>query len=296
MAQVTSDSTLPPPVSDQAFMEVSALEAGILHMPLQFAIAGASPSDISICPSLAFFLRHSKTEAGLVFDLGIRRDVEGYPPIIQESIKKSVPVAVDQTVSESLSKGGLPAEQVETVVISHLHWDHVGDPAPFSKATFVVGGACRSLIDSGYPSDPNSGIMEHSIPLDRARFLSLSDFSTSIGPFPRALDYFGDGSHLAGHVNVLARTSASGSWIFLGGDSAHDFRLVTGEKEVAFRFDEAGHMLCAHANKDDAVETIRRIGSLLNIPRVQVLIAHDSTWYNKNKGGPAFFPGTIPSL
>ncbi|EGN96610.1 hypothetical protein SERLA73DRAFT_93143 [Serpula lacrymans var. lacrymans S7.3] len=304
MAEVTQDIKLPPPASDQAFMNVSALEGGILAIPSEYVVTGVPPSEVISCPSLCFFLRHSKTGAHLVFDLGIRRDVESYPPSIQARIKKFNPVNVDETVPDSLGKGGFLPGQVETVVLSHLHWDHIGDSAPFTNATFVVGGACRSIIDSGHLSDPTSLIVQNAIPLDRTRFLSLSDFATSIGPFPRTFDYFGDGSmyivdapgHLAGHVNIFARTSADGAWIFLAGDSAHDFRLVTGEKEIAVRLDAAGHIQCSHANKEDAAETIRRIGSLLNVPRVQILIAHDSSWYNENKGGPAFFPGTIPPL
>ncbi|EGO22180.1 hypothetical protein SERLADRAFT_440196 [Serpula lacrymans var. lacrymans S7.9] len=304
MAQITPDITLPPPAPGQAFMNVSALEGGILPICLDFIVAGALPSEVISCPSLCFFLRHSQTGANLVFDLGIRRDLDAYPPIVPKQYERFFPESIDQTVSESLDKGGFPPEVVEAVVISHLHWDHIGDPAPFSRATFVVGGACRSLIDSGHPSDPNSEIMTNSIPLDRARFLASSDFNTSIGPFPRALDYFGDGSmyiidapgHLAGHLNILARTSADGAWIFLGGDSAHDFRLITGVKEIAYSSDETGHVICAHASKDDAAETIRRIGALLKGPRVHVLLAHDNLWYNENKGGPAFFPGTIPTL
>ncbi len=124
-----------------------------------------------------------------------------------------------------------------------------------------------------------------------------------MGPFPRAHDYFGDGSlylidavgHLAGHINVLARTSETGSWIYLGSDTAHDKRLLTGEKEVAFVLGPGGKMLCAHVSKDDAIEHIRRVGSLLKVPKVLVLLGHDSEWYERNKNGPAFLPGVIPA-
>ncbi|EKM58491.1 uncharacterized protein PHACADRAFT_90578, partial [Phanerochaete carnosa HHB-10118-sp] len=147
---------------------------------------------------------------------------------------------------------------------------------------------------------PKSAIWQ-SIPVERTRFLSSSDFSMSVGPFPRAYDYFGDGSpylveapgHVDGHINVLARTSRDGSWIFLGGDSAHDTRLLTGEKEVAFKIDASGQSLCAHEHKDIAIEHIRRVGSLLKVPKVHVLLAHDWEWY-ENKGGGAFLPGVIP--
>ena len=149
-----------------------------------------------------------------------------------------------------------------------------------------------------------SDILDSTVPLDRTDFLEEDQFNGSIGPFPRAHDYFGDGSlyivdaagHLKGHINILARTSPTGSWIYLGADTAHDVRLLTGEKEVAFMAGPNGKTLCAHANKEEAEEHIRRVGSLLKIPRVHVLLAHDWEWYEENKGGTAFLPGTIPPL
>ena len=104
--------------------------------------------------------------------------------------------------------------------------------------------------------------------------------------------------HVAGHINVLARTSANGSWILLGGDSAHDWRIVTGEKAFACVVDEAtGRTQCLmHADKDAAEENLGRVRALLRVPKVQVLITHDVPWYEANKGGAAFLPGVIPAL
>ncbi len=186
----------------------------------------------------------------------------------------------------------------------HLVLDSVGRPESFTNAKFVVGPGARELLEKGFPGNPESDILTSTVPLDeeRSRFLTHEEFHVAIGPFPRAHDYFGDGSmyiidaegHLAGHVNILARTSATGSWIYLGGDTAHDLRLLTGEKEVAEIATTDGHKLCVHADKEKAIEHIKRVGSLLAVPKVHVLLAHDQEWYEKNKGGGAFFPGVIP--
>ncbi|KAI0650941.1 Metallo-hydrolase/oxidoreductase [Trametes meyenii] len=304
MAQPQFDYSLPAPAADQPYIDVSALEAGIIHLPLQLFVKGATPEEVNVCPSLAFSLKHSGTGAHLVFDLGLRRDKESYPPSVQGIIAKWMPIDVPQSVDESLAKGGVDPKEVQTIILSHLHWDHIGETSPFPNATFVLGPGSRELLEGGFPGNPASDILAATVPAERTRFLAAEDFSLSIGPFPRAHDYFGDGSlylvdaigHLAGHVNVLARTNATGAWIYLGGDTAHDTRLLTGEREVAFMLGPGGKMLCAHASKDDAIEHIRRVGSLLKVPKVHVLLAHDVEWYEKHKNGPAFLPGVIPAV
>lgn len=177
----------------------------------------------------------------------------------------------------------------------------IGDATPFTNTTFVLGEGSEELLHNGYPVTPCSDFLQSSVPPERTRFLAGADFSDSIGPFPRAHDYFGDGSiyiidaagHCKGHINVLARTSPDGSWIYLGGDTAHDVRLLTGEKQVAVYTTPDGHIRSRHADKDRAIEHIRRVGLLLKMPNVRVLIAHDWEWYEQHKDGVGFLPSVI---
>lgn len=43
-----------------------------------------------------------------------------------------------RTPQDALAQVGVDAEEVDTVVISHLHYDHAGCWAPFTNATFVI--------------------------------------------------------------------------------------------------------------------------------------------------------------
>ncbi|CAA7262994.1 unnamed protein product [Cyclocybe aegerita] len=152
----------------------------------------------------------------LVFDLGTRKDWVKYTPgVIKLITGRRYPVQVDLDVVDSLQKGGTSPTEIDYVCVSHCHWDH-------------------SLFKSGYPEDPTSHFTSGLFPLEgRTKFLNPT-YWTPIGPFPRALDFFGDGSlyvvdspgHLVGHVKILARTSSDGGWIYLGwiylgGDNAH---------------------------------------------------------------------------
>lgn len=294
---------LPAPATNQAYCNVSALDGGALSAAEELFITNARPGHKDILPSLCFLLRHSEKPEKFLFDLGIRRDTENYPPAIQERIIKFFEVQTGYGDSlSSLEKGGTKPEDIDFVCISHLHWDHTGDTHAFKKSTFVVGGECRTLFEEGYPKDPDSTVAQDLLPADRTRFIPETDWKP-IGLFPRAFDFYGDGSlyiinspgHLNGHVNVLARTSADGAWIYLAGDSAHNWKLVTGEAEIRVGLPENPHF-CMHRDLAKAKEHIGRIREVWKIPRVRVLLAHDVPWYKENRGGAAFWPGKIESL
>jgi len=290
---------LPPPCDHQAFCNVSALKAGLIELPDDMFITKATQGKVTIAPSLSFLLHHSQKDVKIVFDLGIRKDWGNYPPRIVNRIKATYPVQVEQDVVDSLAKGDTQPTDITYVCLSHCHWDHVGDTRPFTNSTFLVGGSAKSLFQSSYPENPNGRFAADLLPEGRTIFLDPSGWQP-IGPFPRALDFFEDGSlyvidapgHLSGHINVLARTSQDGGWIYLAGDSAHHWNLITLESDIA-----VGHLgICAHEDKEAAEEHIRRINALWKLPRTRVLLAHDEPWCTKHKEGGAFWPGKIESL
>ncbi|CAL1704603.1 unnamed protein product [Somion occarium] len=298
---------LPPPAPNQPYIQVSALLLGLFRFPLPLFVADSNPTDvIPNCPALGFFLRHSVTEEHIVFDLGIRRNTETLPPAVQDRIKQYFsPCRVPLTAVEALGKGGVQPEDVKTVVVSHLHWDHIGDASPFTNATFILGGESEEVLREGYPTNPDALIDQNCIPADRTRFLSSSLFNTSIGPFSRAYDYYGDGSlyiidaagHLPGHINILARTSPDGAWIYLAGDTCHDVRIIMGERDIAVHIQPDGSVLCGHSNLEQARAHISKVRVLFENPHVEVNLAHDWRWYEAAKGiRNVFFPGIIPPV
>jgi glyoxylase-like metal-dependent hydrolase (beta-lactamase superfamily II) len=115
---------LPGPSEHQNYCIVSALEGGEFTMPLDQVVMGVN--DRVSVPSLAFLIRHSSSEQTIVFDLGLRRDIEQYPPAVVAELKDTdtgfAPVNVLQTVAESLLKGGLDPAMVDYVIYSHLHF------------------------------------------------------------------------------------------------------------------------------------------------------------------------------
>jgi hypothetical protein len=113
--------SLPPASRDQPYMLVSALEGGFVDAPMGYFVKGEDRR-VTV-PALAFALRHSHTNELIVFDLGIRKDSSTCPPAVQKRMKNSFPVYVPQDVGDSLRNGGILPEHIQTIILSHIHWD-----------------------------------------------------------------------------------------------------------------------------------------------------------------------------
>ncbi|KAI0674768.1 beta-lactamase-like protein [Trametes maxima] len=293
--------SLPPPTPSQAYCKVSALEGGSIDMDLDQLIDTAKPGERVDLPSLIFLLRHSITGESLLFDLGIPPYIEQLPVgALALLTKMGVKLQGQPDLRAALAKGGLSPEDIKHIIISHIHFDHTGDPSVFPAATYLIGGDAAPVIHEHAPHFHGT-VYAVDTPPERTRFLETADWPP-LGPFPHALDFFGDGSayvvdaagHVPGHLNLLVRTSPDGGWLLLAGDSAHDWRIIDGEAGPA------NHPIvgCLHRDVPEAARHVGRIRELREVPRVRVLLAHDVPWYEENmsKGGSAFWPGTIESL
>lgn len=317
---------LPPPSSPGAFVSVSALEGGHLTLPEQLFITDADPHKRTTVPSLAFLIQHrgkgrEQGSTRLLFDLGIKRDLSRYRTLQQEHITHRQPTAAKPDVADSLRAGGTHPGDIDYVMLSHVHWDHVGTPDDFSNAKFVVGSGTLHTLEHGAPHYPAELFNVDLLPRDRTAELPPANEEDeriaaakqtshkwgTFGPFPSVINFFGDGSlyvvnspgHLQGHVNLLARVD-SNRWVYLGGDCCHDTRILRGEKDIAMYDDGHGGQRSVHMNLIDAQQTLGRIRRLFDIetPRtssdnaqLEIIVAHDGAWRDANP--QKFLPGYI---
>jgi glyoxylase-like metal-dependent hydrolase (beta-lactamase superfamily II) len=112
-------------------------------------------------PSFSFLLEHPSGRK-LVFDLGIRKDTQNYAPTIAKYLPSTnYDIQVTKNVVEILEDGGLKASEIEAVIWSHWHWDHIGDPSTFPPTTdLIVGPGFKKAMLPGAPSNPDSPILE----------------------------------------------------------------------------------------------------------------------------------------
>ncbi|RDA95058.1 hypothetical protein CP533_2177 [Ophiocordyceps camponoti-saundersi (nom. inval.)] len=242
MAESAPGLTKPPPnlgiPSSTSTVSVSCINttATINHVPaaafMQPARRGHETFSI---PCYAFLIRNKALNRTVVFDLGIRRDVENFSPAVRKMIDKmGMSVDVESDVRDILVRQGVDVDQIEAVVWSHWHFDHSGDMSRFGPGTALIVGpgfcAAENGIYPGYPANSSSPILESDYTGRELRELSFSDSSLAVGRMP-ALDYFGDGSlylldapgHAIGHLCALARVTPApnSSFVLMGGDTCH---------------------------------------------------------------------------
>lgn len=322
---------LPPAGFDQTYVSVSAIEGGFITLPDHCFIAPSNPTDFRSVPSLAFLIQHpgasifslksngsASQSSRIMFDLGLRAHLNRYVPKQQAHLVHRQPYRLGPGVTQRLLDGGISPAEIDAVFLSHVHYDHHGDPEDFDHSTFVVGPGSLEILAKGLPGlsashqvfDPKLLPKERTVELPRVGGDSTRTAlpnGTSVewqweplGPFPAALDIFGDSSvyavdspgHLPGHIFLLCRTGP-GKWLLLGGDACHDMRLLTGEKEIGMWKNDHGIEMCIHIDRKGAEKAIEGIRKVMNWEGqdTEVVLAHDSEWFRDNSH--RMFPKTL---
>ena len=270
---------------------------------------GVDGFDSAEAPAFCFLVSHG--DRHFVFDLGVRVDWENYAPHIFELMKKmTVTLEIDKDIAGILDAdtSGLNVrpKDIEAIILSHSHCDHIGDPSTFpASVDLVVGPGFKAKHLPGYPAKPDSGILESDV---RGRNVREIDFQSDghglkIGRF-NAFDFFGDGSfylldapgHDIGNMCGLARvTSAPDTFVLMGGDCGHHagtmrpseyLPLPSGPAQsVGWESGATSPFLklseLSFPQYDDAVETVQKMKELDALDNVFVVLAHDGSLWDR---------------
>jgi glyoxylase-like metal-dependent hydrolase (beta-lactamase superfamily II) len=161
----------------------------------------------------------------LLIEVGGRRILvetgngDKFPP----KLKDIYGIDHDRSIGDALREVGLGPDAIDTVVMTHMHFDHSGgttrrsaggglEPV-FPHARHVV--QAREWQDATHPHDRNraSYLGENIGPLGEAGLLQLVEGETEIAPGVRVLPTPG---HTAGHQSVLVGAPDGPKALFLG--------------------------------------------------------------------------------
>lgn len=111
-----------------ATVQVHALSAGHFSLPEEQFVHPSSPAERSTVPSLCFLVQHVNPTTGsttrIVFDLGLRRNLDRYSEPIQHHANTRQPISTDPDVVKSLNAGALTPEDIDYVIYSHVSSKH----------------------------------------------------------------------------------------------------------------------------------------------------------------------------
>ncbi|RDW59679.1 hypothetical protein BP6252_12766 [Coleophoma cylindrospora] len=192
---------------------------------LKPVIAGHEQINFSV---VAFLVENKALGKTALFDVGGRKDYWNYSPSWIARLRRSVVgIRCDKTIDEVLIENGVDTKDIDAVIWSHWHFDHIGDCSKFPPSTrIVVGPGFKDSFLPGFPTNPEAFVMESDYQGHEMQEISFSD-DFKIGPF-RAYDFFGDNSfyildvpgHAVGHICGLARTTPT-TFMLFGGDACH---------------------------------------------------------------------------
>jgi N-acyl homoserine lactone hydrolase len=143
-------------------------------------------------------------------------------------------MAADQTLSVLLDGIGYRASDVGTVVLSHLHGDHIGGLREVSHAELLVSQAEWNTLSGPWPE--LAGVMRRHIELPGLRWRQIEPVplhDPTLAPFDVGHDLFADGSlvlvptpgHTAGSMSLIVRRPGRPT-LALVGDLTYDVHLL----------------------------------------------------------------------
>ncbi len=181
-------------------------------------------------PILVYVIEHKD---GLVlFDAGMSLEVQTDPEYFATPIGRffarkifRFKIGSDDTLTGNLLKLGYEASDVRKVVVSHLHFDHIGCINEVPQAELLVG--TREWRQLAEPHPERDFILREHIELPGARWQQVEFQQTDDSlflPFGGCFDVMGDGSmillptpgHTVGSLSMLVRSGIYPPLLFVG--------------------------------------------------------------------------------
>ena len=208
---------------------LSVLDTGFCTARSNMIARGTGWREIR-CHAPAFLLQHP-TRGAILFDTGYApRILDAFAHWPDRLYRYATPTTLKMPVLLQLDRFGVTQQDVQTIIVSHLHADHVAGLRDFPHATFVISAAALALQQRARSLNAvRRGVLQRLFPDDFAtRSQIISTFAdTSLPHLGPTRDLFGDGSvrlvpmpgHARGQIGALVHTDrgdvllcADGAW------------------------------------------------------------------------------------
>ncbi len=206
----------------------------------------------------------------LLFDTGLNDRLVGRP--LYENVLEGYGQIKFNTLRGQLADIGVSPERIDYLVLSHYHWDHIGNAADFAGATWLVYKGDRDSMFS--PQARTYAWFGQYAALEHSKTVLLSGDR----------DVFGDGTvtvlatpgHTEGHCSLLVRLKNTGP-IVLSGDLYH----YAEEREL--------NRMPAEEKTSGTVESRAKIEELVRRTGAKLWIGHSMELFRTVRKSPAWY-------
>lgn len=245
------------------------LDCGTLvyNRPEDYSLSRDEVKDTNMAVT-CYLIVHPK---GIVlYDTGLSDRLVGRP--LYENIEEGYGQIKFNTLIGQLADIGVRPATVSYLVISHQHWDHIGNAKDYATATWLVYKAERD--DLFKPAARSLPWFEEYSALERSKTVSLA------GEY----DIFGDGTvtviptpgHTPGHCSLLVRLKNTGP-VILSGDLYH-----YSEERTLNRMPKEELTLGTPASRKLVEDLIKKTGA-------QLWIGHSMEFFRTARKSPAWY-------
>ncbi|PXA82398.1 MBL fold metallo-hydrolase [Caulobacter sp. D5] len=221
--------------------EIHLLKAGACVHPEAAALRGGSLCPVDF-PALTALILHP-TAGPLLWDTGYDpaffRATRRWPEKLY-ALATPVTLGEDEPAARQIGRFGLTPDDIQGVIVSHFHGDHVAGLPAFPNAKILCARAGLEQIQGlGRFAGVRRGLLAGLLPADvEARAVFFEDrprcaLPAELAPFETGADLLGDGSliavelpgHCPGHWGLAARGSDDRLWFFVG-DAAWSLKAI----------------------------------------------------------------------
>lgn len=256
-------------------MKISFIESGYcVHPEFFLTFSFRDLNKISKFPNTVVLIDHP-SKGKILFDTGYSNHffdaTASYPEKLYRDLTP-VTLGEGQSAAQKLKMMGIDPSEINYIILSHFHADHVSGILDFPRAKFI-------FIDQAYKEVENlrrllrlkAGFLKSLMPSDfesRSSPLNLHQRPSDIRmlePFTWKVDIFGDGSvfgvslpgHVVGHMGIYLETD-SGKFLFAG-DSCWYREEYLGHKKLGLG---ANFVIQDRKCYDDTLTRILRFSDL----------------------------------